>query len=147
MILKKSNAGDVGELTRISTEAFDTDVLVGGPGPGGPPGYDSEEWHMEMIEGNHLYTYFNDENTIVGGAVLFGKEKLFVGRIFIDPKFFRLGYGMALMEDIEKAFDPLTIKLDTPLWNVRTNRFYQKCGYIETGRDSESVYYEKVKEH
>ena len=146
MILKKSNTKDVGELTRISTEAFDSDVLVGGSEKGGPPGYDSEEWHMEMMKGDHLYTYFNDENTIVGGAVLFGKKELFVGRIFVDPKLFHWGYGMSLMEDIEKAFDQQIIRLDTPLWNVRTNRFYKKCGYIETGRDSESVFYEKVKE-
>ena len=48
------------------------------------------------------------------------------------------------MEEIEKKFDAEKIKLDTPVWNVRTNRFYQKCGYTETGRDDESVYYEKV---
>ena len=81
MILQKSKYSDVEELTRISTRAFDTDSLVGGPENDGPPGYNSEEWHIKMIEENHLYTCLSDENTIVGGAVLFGKEELYVGRI------------------------------------------------------------------
>jgi len=34
-------------------------------------------------------------------------------------------------------------KLDTPIWNERTNQFYKKFGYTEIGRDNESVYYEK----
>ena len=31
------------------------------------------------------------------------------------------------------------------IWNVRTNRFHRKCGYKQTGKDIESVYYEKRK--
>ena len=34
--------------------------------------------------------------------------------------------------------------LDTPLWNVRTNRFYQKLGYVEYKRDREFAYYIKT---
>lgn len=143
MILRKSTKKDIKELTRISKEAFDSDVQVGGMEIGGPPDYDSEEWHMDMMKQNHLYTYTCDDKTIVGGAVLFGSEKLFVGRIFIAPEHFRKGYGMSLMQDIERILSPKTINLDTPVWNERTNRFYKKCGYRETGRDSESVYYEK----
>lgn len=101
---------------------------------------------MKMIEENHLYTYLIDENTIIGGAVLFGKEELYVGRIFIDPQFFRQGYGISLMSAIEKMFDSKTIKLDTPLWNKRTNQFYKKCGFVEIGRDGENVYFEKEQE-
>lgn len=145
MVLLKSDVNDAEKLTGISARAFNTDVCVGGPENDGPPGYDSVEWHLKMIEEGHLYTFFNDDNVIVGGAVLFGKENLYVGRIFVDPLYFRQGYGIALMEEIERMSDVRTIRLDTPLWNVRTNRFYQKCGYVETGRDSESVYYEKVK--
>jgi hypothetical protein len=35
------------------------------------------------------------------------------------------------------------IKLDTPLWNVRTNAFYTKLGYCEAKRDEEFAYYQK----
>ena len=50
---------------------------------------------------------------------------------------------MKLMMEIEDLFHSKIIKLDTPIWNERTNRFYKKCGYTEIGRDDESVYYEK----
>ena len=49
-----------------------------------------------MMEQNHLYTFWNIDECIVGGAVLFGAEELFVGRVFIDPGYFRRGYGMKL---------------------------------------------------
>ena len=52
-------------------------------------------------------------------------------------------YGMKLMMEIEDLFHSKIIKLDTPIWNEHTNRFYKKCGYTEIGRDDESVYYEK----
>ena len=35
----------------------------------------------------------------------------------------------------EELFHSKIIKLDTPIWNERTNRFYKKCGYTEIGRD------------
>ncbi|WP_196809783.1 dTDP-4-dehydrorhamnose 3,5-epimerase family protein [Butyrivibrio sp. MB2005] len=33
--------------------------------------------------------------------------------------------------------------LDTPIWNVRTNAFYTKLGYVEVSRDNEFIYYIK----
>lgn len=67
-----------------------------------------------------------------------------VGRIFIDPKHFKEGYGIELMRCIEEM-NPLITKfyLDTPIWNGRTNNFYKKIGYIETKRDDKFVYYQK----
>ena len=48
------------------------------------------------------------------------------------------------MEEIEKTFSNIgLIKLDTPVWNTRTNQFYKKCGYTEVAKDSEDVHYEK----
>ena len=143
MFLRKSTINDIKELTAISIKAFGSDIQVGGKEAGGPPDYDSESWHRKMMEQNHLYTFWNIDESIVGGAVLFGAEELFVGRIFIDPRYFRQGYGMKLMMEIEDLFHSKIIKLDTPIWNERTNRFYKKCGYTEIGRDDESVYYEK----
>lgn len=143
MFLRKSTINDIKELTAISIKAFDSDIEVGGKEAGGPPDYDSENWHREMMEQDHLYTFLNGDGIIVGGAVLFVEEELFIGRIFIDPGYFRQGYGMKLMTEIEGLFASKTIKLDTPTWNERTNRFYRKCGYTEIGRDDESVFYEK----
>ncbi len=36
-----------------------------------------------------------------------------------------------------------TIRLETPVWNSRTNSFYKKLGYTEMYRNEESVFYQK----
>ena len=145
MILRKSLVDEINTLVAISMAAFHTDVLVGGDENEGPPGYDSIEWHEQMRQEGHVYSYVSENGQIVGGAILFeGDNDLYIGRIFIDPQFLRCGYGMKLMEEIEKTFSHVgLIKLDTPVWNVRTNRFYKKCGYIEVSKDSEDVHFEK----
>ena len=145
MVLRKTVHSEIPELTRISKAAFDTDNLVGNPETGGPPDYDSKPWHAKMMEGGNLYTAIN-QNTIMGGAVLFSNAEqkgLYIGRIFIDPVHFQKGYGIAIMEQIERMFPGFLCKLDTPAWNRRTNRFYTKLSYQETGRDEETVYYQK----
>jgi len=145
MVIRKTVHSEIPELTRISKAAFDTDCLVGGRSAGGPPDYDSEPWYAKMMEGGNLYTAI-DQNIIIGGAVLFPnveQKELYIGRIFIDPVYFRNGYGIAIMEQIEMIHPGFLCKLDTPVWNIRTNRFYTKLGYQETGRDEETVYYQK----
>ena len=146
MTLRKAVEEDIRILTEISKDAFHTDVSVGGKENDGPPGYDSYERHKEMMCEGHLFPYENKEK-IVGGAVLFlSGSDLYIGRIFISPKFFKQGFGRLLMNEVENYFPDINkINLDTPVWNVRTNHFYRKCGYMETGRDEESVYYEKKK--
>ena len=58
-------------------------------------------------------------------------DVLNVGRIFVSPEHFRKGYGIFLMQEIEKLFpDVREFTLDTPVWNVRTNAFYAKKNKI-----------------
>jgi len=142
--LRKAEADEVSRLTEISKAAFDTDTAVGGNEPGGPPDYDSVEWHGKMMKEGHLYTFLAGEK-IIGGSLLFRDEKtLNIGRIFIDPQEMRKGYGLLLMQEIEKkAGGAERIALDTPIWNIRTNAFYRKLGYAEIKRDGEFVYYLK----
>ncbi len=131
-------------LTAISKHAFDSDTEVGAPSAGGPPGYQSVRFYNKMARGKHLYK-LTDDGLIVGGALLFRDgNKMNVGRIFVDPKHFGKGYGLFIMKQIEEQFPDIDlIMLDTPLWNTRTNRFYQKLGYIEYKRDEEFAYYIK----
>lgn len=75
------------------------------------------------------------------------KDKLYVGRIFVSPELHRKGYGSCIMREIEATFsDVKEIALDTPIWNVRTNAFYLKLGYVEVKRDDEFIYYSKNRE-
>ena len=87
-----------------------------------------------------------DENgVILGGAILFRQgDTLNIGRIFVDPQYFRKGYGILMMREIEALFpDVKVFTLDTPVWNTRTNAFYTRLGYSEVKRDADFVYYSK----
>ena len=140
----KAGTADAVSLMCISKKAFDSDVEVGASCAGGPPGYNSLPFHTKMARMNCLYKLVDDYK-IVGGALLFLKDDILnVGRIFVDPEYFRKGYGIFMMQQIEESFAEVKVfTLDTPIWNVRTNAFYQKLGYVEVRRDGDFVYYEK----
>ena len=143
--LVKASTSDALVINGISKRSFDSDVEVGAPCKGGPPGYMSIQFHTKMARSNHLYKLIMD-GLIIGAAILFlDGEKLNIGRIFISPEYHRKGYGICIMQEIEKLFPNVKeIHLDTPIWNIRTNSFYQKQGYTEYKREGEFVYYVKV---
>ena len=142
--LLKAGTSDALTLSEISKRAFDSDVLLGGPSAGGPPGYRSVSFHTEMAKQGHLYK-LTEEGRIVGGAILFLQgDELNIGRIFVAPEHFRKGYGAFMMREIESMFPGVkAFALDTPDWNIRTNSFYTKLGYTEIKRDGGLVYYAK----
>ena len=143
--LLKAGTSDALVLNCISKQAFDSDVEIGAPSAGGPPGYMSLKFHMKMARMNCLYK-LTDNGLIVGGAVLFRDgDTLNIGRIFISPEHFHKGYGIFMMREIEAMVPEVkTFTLDTPAWNTRTNAFYTKLGYTEVSRSGDLVYYSKT---
>ena len=141
----KAGSADAPVLSSISKQAFDSDAEVGFVSPGGPPGYRSVPFHAKMARMNRLFKLVDGNGVIIGGAILFRQgETLNVGRIFIDPKHFRKGYGSFMMRQIEAEFpDVKVFTLDTPVRNIRTNAFYTGLGYSEVKRDTDFVYYSK----
>ena len=146
MKLEKAEWKHIERIVAISKRAFETDIDVGGAIGDHPPEYDSVIWHEQMLNEGHLLQA-GIAGEIVGGAILFldkDGETLYVGRIFIDPVHHRKGYGLSLMKMVETYYPGIRIiKLDTPLWNVRTNAFYSKLGYCEVKRDEGFAYYQK----
>ena len=146
MKLENAEMKHIERIVAISKAAFDSDIHVGASDPDRPPDYDSIPWHIQMIKEGHLLQAVID-GEIVGGAILFldkDGEILYIGRIFIDPIHHRKGYGLSLMKMVETYYSGIKkIKLDTPLWNVRTNAFYGKLGYCEVRRDDAFAYYQK----
>ena len=143
----KAGTADALVLNSISRQAFDSDTEVGAAFRGGPPGYQSVSFHIRMARMNHLFKLVDGNGVILGGAILFQKgDTLNVGRIFIDPQHFRKGYGIFLMQEIEALYqDVRSFTLDTPVWNTRTNAFYTRLGYSEVKRDTDFVYYSKIR--
>ena len=143
----KAGTADALVLNSISRQAFDSDTEVGAASRGGPPGYQSVSFHVRMARMNHLFKLVDGNGVILGGAILFRQgDTLNVGRIFIDPRHFRKGYGILMMREIEDMFpDVRSFTLDTPVWNTRTNAFYTRLGYSEVKRDTDFVYYSKIR--
>lgn len=145
MELTKAGTSDVLVINSISRRAFDSDIDVGASSKTGPPGYMSVSYHIKMAKANHLYKLSVD-GLIIGGTIVFvDGSQLNVGRIFVDPEYFGKGYGIFIMLEIERIFSEVKeIFLDTPVWNIRTNAFYQKLGYIEYKKDDELIYWQTV---
>ena len=141
----KAGTSDALTMTGISKRSFKSDALIGGPLSGGPPGYMSVPFHTKMARQGHLYK-LTGEGLIIGGAILFLKNDILnVGRIFVAPEHFCKGYGIFMMQEIEKMFpEAKEFTLDTPVWNARTNTFYAKLGYKEIKRDKDLVFYSKI---
>lgn len=147
----KASEEDAERLTEICERAFNTDVDVGAPIEGGPPGYDSSDfqiWAMRVME---YYKVILDE-TIVGGVIvgsMIGEHKV-LERIFVDPDYFRKGIGTRAMELIfERYPDAKLWTLGTPEWNVRNKQFYEKLGFVQVGWDLaeprwRGIWYERV---
>ena len=58
----------------------------------------------------------------------------------------RKGYGIRLMDSIEKYFPwAAEFLLDTPCWNERTNAFYKRLGYRIVKVEDEFALYQKRK--
>jgi ribosomal protein S18 acetylase RimI-like enzyme len=151
VVLRKAERGDAAELAAISKRSFDSDVEVGAPGPGGPPGYSDPGWQEQAMQAGDYYCVVID-GMLVGGAVVLprGREHREVGRIFVEPALHRGGIGRRVMELLVEAY-PGTRRwtLDTPVWNVRTRRFYEALGFRDVGRRTfaggpELVLYERL---
>ena len=132
MFIVKAEANQIERIVDMSIRAFETDVNVGGAEGDCPPGFDSIEWHKQMAREGHLYQAMIGKD-LVGAAIVFPDEtekSVYIGRIFIDSVYHRKGYGIRLMECIEKNFPwAAEFHLDTPCWNERTNAFYKRLGY------------------
>ena len=148
MYIVKAEADQVVKIVEMSVRAFETDVNVGGTKGEYPPGFDSIEWHEQMAREGHLYQAMV-ENDLVGAAIVFPDEinkSVYIGRIFIDSIYHRKGYGLRLMECIEKYFPcAAEFELDTPCWNERTNAFYKRLGYRIIKVEDGFNYYQKRK--
>ena len=135
---EKAKTRDAQVLALVSWRAFDHDIHYGAPGPGGPPGYKSDQWQSKMMRLGDYYRILAD-GQIVGGIIVFRKapREYELGRIFIEPDFQNQGIGTQAFEFLGQEF-PLAKRwtLGTPAWNLRTRHFYKKVGFVEIGQDS-----------
>jgi RimJ/RimL family protein N-acetyltransferase len=146
---EKARPEDAKTLALVSGRAFDNDVHYGAPGTGGPPGYKHEMWQLRMMSRGHYYKIILDEGEahIIGGFIVFQNAygDCELGRIFIEPAYQNRGIGTQAMAFMEQAFpEARRWTLGTPGWNLRTQHFYEKVGFVRIGTDGhDGVRYEK----
>ncbi|MHA1935394.1 MAG: GNAT family N-acetyltransferase [Candidatus Thorarchaeota archaeon] len=149
--IRRAEVKDAEILTETCKRAYDSDAEVGAPGPGGPPGYDSLEWNISRIKNQYLQYYrILKGNDIVGGFIVGNRGPGYqvCERIWVDPDNMRKGIGVRTFELIWEKYPSVDLwALGTPEWNVRTNPFYQKIGFVQIGTTHEyswsGIYYEK----
>jgi ribosomal protein S18 acetylase RimI-like enzyme len=133
--IELASESDAETLAAISRRAFEHDVHYGAPRSGGPPGYDSPEWQLEAMRSGRLFRVVAADR-VIGGFVLFRLEdgSVELGRAFIEPERQNRGIGSELLRYAEGVFpETVRIVLDTPDWNLRTQHFYEKAGYVRIG--------------
>lgn len=147
LCFEKATKHDAERLAQVQTAAFDDESRIfRNIERGGPPGYDSTEWQVSIMECSQYFKIVLD-GEIIGGIIVFAeKDGIYnLGRIFINPTYQNKGYGRNAMEYIEKQFsDAKKWWLGTPKWSIRNHYFYEKCGYVRVGEEGEDGYlYEK----
>jgi GNAT superfamily N-acetyltransferase len=126
---------DADTLAAVSKRAFDSDVDIGAPWTGGPPGYDEPDWQRRSMRIGDYYALLVD-GTLAGGAVVVRKAPTEheLARLFVDPDFHRQGVGTRAMALLFERYPETTRwTLDTPTWNQRTRTFYERLGFTEHG--------------
>ena len=136
LVFGEITEGDIPELTRAMTRAFDEDTRKYlGREKGGPPGYDDGKFFKKW-----LFSYDESrghkvlaDGRVVGGAIVWilpgGNNVL--GTIFIDPDYQGKGVGTRAWQFIEKRYpETKSWKLGTPGYSVGNRYFYEhKCGF------------------
>jgi GNAT superfamily N-acetyltransferase len=142
-----AEANDAQVLTSISISAFHNDFEKAGRSTkGGPPGYDSVEFHKKMIEEAIKFFKIVVDKTPIGAFWFYrdNANDVYLYRLFVDPQYHRKGIGIQLFDFLFKMIpDTKTWKLKVPIWNTRTPKFYQKVGFRIVDRSDRFLFFEK----
>lgn len=133
--LIRAKTEDAERLADISKRAFDSDIYVGAPEEGGPPGYDSPESHVDLMKRCDYYKILYNGRIV--GAFIVAKKRgghYACQRMFVDPEFQNQGVATRAFKMVWEMYkDAKVWTLDTPEWNIRTKHFYEKLGFAQVG--------------
>jgi len=133
--IEKACERDAEVLTHIQARTFYEDTLKFRGVKGGPPGVDSIDWTLDMINKAHYFKVLINKR-IIGGIIVFnlGNGLYELGRIFIDTDYQNKGIGQKVIDLLHNSFiDTTKWRLETPEWALRNHHFYEKMGYKKIG--------------
>jgi GNAT superfamily N-acetyltransferase len=137
--IERATPDDAETLVRLQIAAFHDDArLYPGVELGGPPGYDSVEVMRRKIAEDVAYKIVVD-GQIVGGMVAFNysDEHIHLDVLFIDPACHGRGIGTQAMNFLHQNHPAALWTLDTPVYALRNQHFYEKLGYVKAGQHQE----------
>lgn len=132
---ERATPADAETLVRLQIAAFHDDArLYPGVEPGGPPGYDSVEVMLRKIAEDECYKIVAD-GQIVGGMIVnrYGDDHCHLDVLQIDPAYHSLGIGTRAMQFLHQTYPAALWTLDTPVYALRNQHFYEKLGYVKVG--------------
>lgn len=146
--IRKAIVEDASVITNIKIEAFNKEINTYLGRNGGPPGYDSIESEIYIINNFIAYKILLDD-IIIGAFFLIPLEsgKMRFEDFVIRPKYQGNGYGYQVMQMIEQEYPDINEwYLSTPIFSVGNQHLYEKFGYEEVGRDEDEIdYCKKIK--
>lgn len=146
LTIKRAQINDAEEITKIKTAAFNKEINTYLGRNGGPPRYDKVESELDIIDKFLAYKILLDD-CIVGGFFLYfeGNDILHFEDFVIEPKYQGKGYGYKVLCMVQELYPEVKEwKLSTPVFSVGNQHLYEKFGYVETGRDSDEIFYSKM---
>ena len=144
--LRPAHVSEAATLAAISTRAFHSDTACGASAVGGPPGHDSPQWQISMMEQAAAYLSIVRGEALIGGVIVFQQQpgEYELGRIFIDPAACGQGVGTQAMLLLFQRFPATRWRLETPPWNTRTRAFYLKFGFHIVKETADDIFFEKI---
>lgn len=133
MIFERASLNDAEAMVRVQVAAFHHDaVLYPGVEESGPPGYNSVRHMQQAIQQNECYKIVVD-GQIIGGMTVFirGAGLYHLDVIFIDPQWHNRGVGTQALQFLEATYPARLWTLDTPLYAIRNQHFYEKMGFVK----------------
>jgi GNAT superfamily N-acetyltransferase len=137
--IERATSTDAETLVRVQIAAFHHDsILYPGIEPGGPPGYDSVPATLKKIEHEDYYKIL-DGRQCIGGIVVhdLGLDHYHLDLLYLDPAYHNQGIGKQAMQFIEQEYPARIWTLNTPVYAVRNQYFYEKLGYVKVGEHDE----------
>lgn len=153
ILFEKATLEDAEELLEVQRKSFQ-EALDLYEDYDTNPMFEKIEKISYKIQNQNYYKILAD-GRIIGGlhACKLADFECYLNRIFILPSFENLGIGKKAIKFIEEEKDFADAKrwrLDTPHKSFKNHFFYEKLGYVRTGRVEEIseklklIYYEKI---
>jgi ribosomal protein S18 acetylase RimI-like enzyme len=122
---ERATAADADDFLKVQAGAFDNPFLI----------YPNINIVLRKIQQDDAYKIVF-EGRLVGGMVVCdkGEGHVHLDMMFLDPEYHNRGIGTQAMAFLERSYAAKKWTLDTPVWELRNQHFYEKVGYVKVSQ-------------